>query len=199
MSPDVTAELAAEIVSLCARIETAFREIDRSRMRELGLCHPGLRVEAVGFAPDNGEPAVAVGVLVTPWSMNLLRLALNPAAQVALAEFGHKRRRTVCGRSIEFLGSLEPAVGRFEACSLFSPMGGFADHDTAVATASEVLRLLREPAGEAPSTDTTTQPMAEPLADRRRFLLGDARRPAAPPPRPESSPGPPCRLPTPTR
>jgi len=184
VSPDVTTELAAELVALCARMETAFREIDRSRMRDLGLCHPGLRVEAVGFAPDASEPAVGVGVLVTPWSMNLLRLALNPAAEATLAEFGHKRRRSVCGRGIEFLGAHEPAVGRFEACSLFSPMGGFADHDTAVATASEVLRLLREPAAEAPSTDTATQPVAEPLADRRRFLLGNARGSAAAPPSP---------------
>jgi [NiFe] hydrogenase assembly HybE family chaperone len=172
------------VVAACRRIEDSYRQIQATRMGDLGLCHPQLRVEALGFEPDPAEPQIAIGVLVTPWSMNLLRIALDAAAEAALAQVGRKRLRGVGGHSVEFLGSHEAAIGRFEACSLFSPMSGFADHDTALATAREVLRLLRAPATAASSAPGVAAPQA--VSDRRRFLFG-ARGPATaaqPPARP---------------
>lgn len=168
---------AADLAGTGLRLEAAFRAIHDTRMQGLGLCHPGLQVKAVGFAPEAAEPQIAVGVLLTPWAMNLLRIALDAAAAATLADVGRQRLRAVGGRSVEFLGAHEAAIGRFETCSLFSPMSGFADQASAVATAREVLRLLREPLAATPAAPRTAA--ADPVAERRRFLFGAGAAPAA--------------------
>jgi [NiFe] hydrogenase assembly HybE family chaperone len=143
-----------------AELEALFEHIAVTRMRGIPILHPALRVQAVGFeAVDGTAPPVAVGVLVTPWFMNLVWLPLAADAQdVALP--GATRERAVGNERFAFIGASEPGFGRFEACSLFSPMGGFADHEGALATARAVLDALRREA-------------APPLrAGRRALLLG---------------------------
>ena len=78
------------------RLEAVFRDIAATRMVGVPLLHPGLQVQAVGFAPEP-EGSSALGVLVTPWFMNLLRLPLAgagepPAHRCAPAQF-HWRAR----------------------------------------------------------------------------------------------------------
>ena len=45
-------------------------------MQGLGFVNPALRVEAVAFEPWDGH---WLGVMVTPWSINLLLLPHDPA------------------------------------------------------------------------------------------------------------------------
>ena len=75
--------------------------------------------------------------------------------------------RRIGPHELDLLGGIEPGVGVFEAASLFSPMGDFADQAAAVAAAQEVLHQLRQPATEAaaaaPASVTPT---------RRGFLIG---------------------------
>ncbi len=162
------------------QLEDCFSEIERTRMAGLPMLHPGLRVCALGFEPDAATPAgqvpVLTGVLITPWFMNLMRLprqwpvpaddASSTAASVpALAGVGVSVARRVGQAEFGFLGGFESQLGAYEACSLFSPMGEFADQAAARATAQEVLRQLRaEPAGPAHA------PPASPA--RRGFLFG---------------------------
>ena len=61
-----------------ATLERAFRQVAETRMQGVPLLNAALQVQAVGFAPLADEPGVALGVLVTPWFMNLLRLPLAP-------------------------------------------------------------------------------------------------------------------------
>jgi [NiFe] hydrogenase assembly HybE family chaperone len=136
-------------------LEAAFREIAATRMAGVPILHPGLSVEAIGFEP---EGTWAQGVLVTPWFMNLLRWPLADD-DVPLA-LGVSAARTCGAQALEFIGAEAPGFGRFEACSLFSPMHEFADQLAAVATARELLALLRAPAPPAPSPA------------RRGFLFG---------------------------
>lgn len=141
-----------------AEFEALFERIAATRMRGVPIVNPALRVQAVGFAPEPGADA-AVGVLVTPWFMNLVWLPLDTEAQ-DVARPGTKRERAVGNERFQFIGAEEPGFGRYEVCSLFSPMGEFAGQDGALATAQAVLDELRR------------APPALPVSSRRALLTG---------------------------
>ena len=150
---------------LAARVrmlEAGFERIAATRMAGVPLCHPQLQVAAVGFAAQPGSGG-AVGVLVTPWFMNLVWLPLDAQPADGVLAVGDTRTRALGPERFDFIGAFEEAIGPFEACSLFSPMDEFADQAAALATAEAVLSLLRPP------------PPPEPVPARRRFLLGAGR------------------------
>lgn len=166
-----------------AALEALYRQIAETRMAGVALCHPGLEVAALGFEPvDDGS--AAVGVLLTPWFMNLVWL---PLADVLDGEpplaVGRSRPRSVGTHGFDFIGCAEEGFGPYEACSLFSPMHEFVDQAAARATAEAVLALLRTPA-EAPAVPAATAPAhapgptagpgtaPPPVPSRRGFLLG---------------------------
>lgn len=153
-------------------LEALFRHIAATRMAGVPICHPGLAVAAVGFEPQPGESA-AVGVLLTPWFMNLVWLPLPAAPPTAV---GASRRRAVGRQAFDFIAHHEAGFGTYEACSLFSPMNEFEDQAAALATAQAVLDLLRAPEAEAADAPAAPDPRgaqaADPVPARRRFLLG---------------------------
>jgi [NiFe] hydrogenase assembly HybE family chaperone len=151
--------LARRVAALVAMYD----HIGRTRMAGLPVVHPGLRAQAVGFEVLPDEPGLALGVLVTPWFMSLVRLPLHASAAVAAPR--QRLRRVIGDAGIHFIGHDDPPVGRFETCSLFSPMQDFVDHAAAVAVAEQILRSLRQSAAAAPERPA-----------RRGFLLG---RPSA--------------------
>lgn len=142
-----------------ADLEALFTHIGATRMAGIPILHPGLRVQAVGFERDGDA---AVGVLVTPWFMNLVRLALEPSASDL--PVGQTRERTVGNACFSFIVGHEDGFGSYEACSLFSPMAEFVDHEAAVATARAVLDTLRRPPDEPSSPP--------PAMSRRAMLFG---------------------------
>lgn len=178
-----------------AQLEQVFTHIGATRMHGVPVLNKALRVQAVGFAllADEAAP-VLLGILVTPWFMNLLRLPL--ATQVAVAAPGSKHGHACGNKRFEFIAAEEEALGAFETCSLFSPMFEFADQAGALATAHEILKLLRTPPAAAPATTERATPSAStalrPAAtsasqdaslavpSRRGFLLGRVRPGAAP-------------------
>ncbi len=144
-------------------LETVFRRIQATRMEGVPLLHPGLHVQAVGFAQEPETPQ-AIGVLVTPWFMNLVRFPLKEAPDVLLegkVQWGAER--------LSFIAAFEPEFGAFAICSLASPMLEYVDQDAAVATAREVLAQLRSPRVDSQTPDP----------QRRRFLLGRSAVPPA--------------------
>ncbi len=151
-----------------ARLETVFRDIAATRMEGVPLLHAGLQVQAVDFAPEP-EGDFALGVLVTPWFMNLVRLPL--AADAPVAAPGASALRSVGREQFPFIGADEPGFGAYEACSLFSPMFEFVDQQAALATAEAVLADLRRP--HEPAADAAP---ALPDASRRAWLLGRGGR-----------------------
>ncbi len=111
------------------------------RMDGLDFVNPRLRVEAVRFAPWGGH---WLGVLLTPWFMNLVLAPRDPAAWLPLRQ-GGKRHFAFPAGDYEFIGTRDPACGEFAMCSLFSPVLEFADHAQAVAVATHALAALVDP------------------------------------------------------
>ena len=136
MTPEVPGSpLAARV----AVLETCFRHIAKTRMQGLGLCHPSLRVRAVGFVANGSS---ALGVLVTPWFMNLVRLPLQREDDVQ--RVGVAQLHEIGEHRFEFIGMHEAAqLGSYEACSLFSPMFEFENAAAAEATALSVMAQLQ--------------------------------------------------------
>lgn len=163
-------------------LEQVFAHIAATRMQGVPVLNPALRVQAVGFEPQaDADGEWLLGVLVTPWFMNLVCLPLAVAgtgetvAGGAVLGVGQKASRQIGSQTFEFIGAHEDGLGAFACCSLFSPMFEFADHAAAVATACEVLNLLRTPAS-APTPTSLASPAlqgaGEAAPSRRGFLFG---------------------------
>ncbi len=139
---------------IAAELEGVFARIHRDRMADVPILNEALRVEAVGFVACGDE---VLGVLVTPWFMNLLLVPAEPAVD-AEQRPGDKTVVSVPGGDFEFIAAYEDGIGPYRMCSLFSPVFEFADHDTAVATAAAVMdRLLNEP--EAAESERARAPV----------------------------------------
>lgn len=166
MSTQQAVDRRAEALAQC------FRAIERERMAGLPFLHPRLQVQVLGLAPQADEPAVLSGILLTPWFMNLVRLPLRPLDALAgladgWAGVGLRVTRRIGQHELDLLGGVEPGLGVFEAASLFSPMGDFANQAAAVAAAQEVLHQLRQPPTEAAAAAP-----ASVMPSRRGFLTG---------------------------
>lgn len=127
-----------------ARLREVFSRIQAERMADVPLLNPALTVETVGFRLWQDS---WLGVLITPWSMNLLALAgVTPFAPLGAHAVDSL---TLPDGAVGFHGAFEPALGHYRQASLFSPMWQFANQDAARATAEEVMNLLF-PAAPAP-------------------------------------------------
>lgn len=168
-----------------ARLTAAFHAA-AARMQGLDVVNPALAVEAVGFAPWEGH---WLGVMLTPWFMNLTLLPRNPRAWQPLAT-GAKRCYAFPAGEYEFVGANDAMLGAYQVCSLFSPVHEFADHETARLVATLAREALFDAANAAvaemptanltPAADLATEPgplaqlgqkLDAPLS-KRNFLRG---------------------------
>ena len=165
------------------RLEYAFRAV-ADRMRGLSFVNPAIEVEAVGFAPWEAH---WLGVMVTPWFMNLVLVTRDPEGWRALPP-GAKRTYVFPAGTYEFIGANDASIGDYQACSLFSPLLEFFDHASARLVATLARAALFDPANAegaampsaelSPAADTAARPIAQlreqlsaPLS-KREFLHG---------------------------
>ncbi len=166
------------------RVEETFRRIQQERMQGLPVLNPRLRVEAVGFREwpgaakrEGGLPPPAagaaslpapsrgiLGVLITPWFMNLMLLP-GAGEGCPAPSVGREVRHRFPAGSFTFLVGHESGIGSFQSCSLFSPMFEFEDQAAAVATAKAVLEALFPESAEAAAAGD-----APPSPGRRELL-----------------------------
>jgi [NiFe] hydrogenase assembly HybE family chaperone len=124
-----------------AKLEQVFRDILRDRMQGLPFINPALSVQAIGFRRWNGND---IGILLTPWFMNLMLLPSHAAS--GQWRRGSETTHGFPAGEFGFVIGEEPGVGLYQMCSLFSPVFDFPDQITAVAVAEEILdQLFREP------------------------------------------------------
>lgn len=151
---------------LSERFETGFLRIQEERMAGFPLLHPSLRVWVCGWRDWAGR---RVGVLVTPWSMNLVcspGFGGGPGVEHPV--------RFPSGDYV-FIEAQEEGIGGFALCSLFSPVLEFADQAAAEATAAAALDALFDPrlaAQPLPAADAVADPRAELVLSRRDLLRG---------------------------
>ena len=134
-----------------------FQVIYRDRMRKLPICNSVLEVEVVGF---EAMAEHRLGILITPWFMNLILLA----GDNSWSEMpdGATEQIVLPAETCAFTICRDDALGAYLSAVLFRSMKDFPDQQTAVAVARETLRQLRLP---APAT-------RGPRISRRRLLSG---------------------------
>ena len=142
--------------AVALRLEELYRAIAEGPMAALPICNARLGVAALGFREIGGE---AVGIVVTPWFVNLVAAPLG--AEAAPAPVGSTRRLALPAGALDLIVGELPGFGRLDAASLFSPCHQFADMDAALGAAEGALEVLFAP------------PASRGL-DRRAFLRGRA-------------------------
>ncbi len=171
----------ADATALAARVQRTFECVRRERMAGLPFVNEVLQVELVGLRRWRG---LWLGVLVTPWFMNLVLLPGDdavdgdevPAAWPAVRT-GEYAQFTFPAAVLGFLAGKEGDVGDYLSCSLFSPMFEFADHDTARRTAEACLAALFDAAAASTAPAERGAPESN---SKRDFLRGRWQSSAAP-------------------
>ncbi len=136
-------------------------------MARLPILNQRLCVQAVGFRPwEDGW----IGVLITPWMMNLVLL---PGEDPSPAAEGSMRLHSFPAGDYEFHAAHEALFGAYEACSLFSPMQAFADQASAVAVAEEAMSTLLKPMERSPqAANAKSRKLSRRDLLRGRFRVG---------------------------
>lgn len=163
-------ESNAPVLQVSRQLVARFERVQRERMAGLPILHPGLSVVVIGAREWQQD---WLGMLVTPWCMNLVRIP-GPGSAFVPGSVGSKQIIAFPAGEFEFIASDEEGVGPFAACSLFSPMQEFADQAVALATAEAVMAALFEP---EPSSAAAPQGIpAQANISRRDLLRGRLSR-----------------------
>lgn len=157
-----------------ALIESFYDRVWREQMIDLPFVNHALHVEAVGFRQVDGD---WVGVLITPWFINLFLL---PGGGTLWQDLPSGEQRGVgfpAGR-LDFIADNNPdpeaSVAAYQYCPLIHPVQHLADQATAREAAVAALDALFTPpaATETPADKSGTGREAEPAPGRRAFLRG---------------------------
>jgi [NiFe] hydrogenase assembly HybE family chaperone len=141
-----------------------FREADVV-MRELPLYNAEVAIEAIDFRAF-GEDAL-IGVVLTPWFMNLVLLPVAPEP-MRMAEIGRPVEVALPVGKRTFVIGGNDVVGLYRAHSLHSPVLTFTLPGQAQAEARRQLALLMTP----PAQERAANQNGSAGVDRRRLLFG---------------------------
>ena len=156
----------AERPNPSAALQARFQAIHGSAMQGLPMLNPALHVRALGFRPWQGH---WLGVLVTPWFMNLVLMPRQSELWPGIGE-RETRHHVFPAGVFAFIGAHDAELGDYQACSLFSPMFEFDDQASAEATAQAALEALFD-------VDNMPGTAAMPAArSKREFMFGASRR-----------------------
>lgn len=136
---------AAQLSEVTSRLEADFREIWHSKMRDVPMVNKLLSVEAIGFELIDGRP---LGVLISPWFMNLVMLPSEDEDWSNL-DPGAKELIGFPSGDYEFIHNTRDLIGGYKACSLFSPMGEFKSQTQAQDVARAVMVALFDAENQA--------------------------------------------------
>ncbi|MEZ6021066.1 MAG: [NiFe]-hydrogenase assembly chaperone HybE [Planctomycetota bacterium] len=152
------------------QFEELYRRIEIERMQGVPILNHALSVEAVGFESVGDA---RIGVLITPWFMNLVVLPQDEERYLGgNPVVGASRHLHLPAGVIEFLIAGEEGRGLWLMCSLFSPMHEFADQEAARQTALAALEHVLT----APEPEVELEPQAAEPAQLTRRALFSRRR-----------------------
>jgi len=144
MSSPILKELSP--MGAAYHLEQLYEKIRLERMVGIPVLNDRIRVQAVGFRVWEGH---VLGVLVTPWFMNLMLL---PGQDDEWSSFriGSKYLYTFAAGSFEFIFGEEPGLGHYKSCSMFSPMFEFESHEAAIIAAETIIPALFDAGNKEP-------------------------------------------------
>jgi [NiFe] hydrogenase assembly HybE family chaperone len=151
-----------------------FRCIDAA-MRALPLYNAKVAIEAIGFRPFGDD--TLLGVVLTPWFMNVMTLPVEPAP-IDMAEIGKTIFIELPAGKRAFVVGGDEVIGLYRGHSLHSPVLNFTLPGQARAEAQLKLAILMTP---VTAETTATRSSSKTDIDRRALLFG---------PRPLSTPAP---------
>lgn len=125
-------------VTVGKRLADDFRRVHLNKMNGVPMNNRSLSVEAVGFRPFGTR---VLGMLITPWCMNLVVLP-GEADDWSTLRIGEKRCFVFPSGEYEFLRGQRDMTGPYFACSLFSPMDEFSSQLQATDVARAALAAL---------------------------------------------------------
>lgn len=126
---------------IAQRLTDVFARIQAERMDGVPILNPRLEVEVLGVREWNGH---WLALLVTPWFINLLLLPSAPEPEQAwraLAPGASATHRFPAG-PFGFIVGEEEGLGRYQMCSLFSPVIEFQDQAAARIAGRAALEAL---------------------------------------------------------
>lgn len=130
-------ELAA---SYTLKLENAFNKIYRERMQDVPVINTRIEVAVVGL--QHWQDSILC-IMITPWFMNIMLLPGEAENWDDMRETSSTTHTFPSGR-YEFLVGYEDDIGKYQMCSLFSPMFEFADHNAAIETAQAAILALMD-------------------------------------------------------
>ena len=141
VSEDPGSEQVRQAAALARRTDALvadFTEVWHGKMRDVPMVNRTLHVQATGFTMHDGRP---LGVLISPWFMNLILLPADDEDWSALVP-GAREVIAFPSGEYEFIHNARETVGGYKACSLFSPMADFSSQQQAVEVAGAVMAAL---------------------------------------------------------
>ncbi len=175
-SVSATAPTAGFCADPSAQLESIYTVIYKEQMRDVPVVNHNLRVEAIGFSEWEGH---WLGILLTPWFMNLLVIpkAGSPWPELEMGK-GKELELSFPQGAYKFSPRFEEEIGSYLSCSLASPVQEWKSHAEAQATALSVLNLLKSiplhNTEEESATDMAPQHSGCD-SSRRAFLGGSLR------------------------
>jgi [NiFe] hydrogenase assembly HybE family chaperone len=114
-------------------------------MNDIPIVNKKLEVEVIGFVDwghDKSKSAAEVGVLITPWFMNIVLLPKESMKQEV--RVGKTANILFPDGEYSFLTQQDSEFGVYLTCSLFSPMFEFKTQEQARGTAEAVMQQLMQ-------------------------------------------------------
>lgn len=156
-----------------------FENVHRSRMSDLPFVNPALGVEVIDMRRYRGD---WLGVLVTPWSIQLVLLPGGGELWQDISA-GMRRKVALPVGELSFIADAgEDALQAYQYCPLATSVASLASMDAARRFAFEAMVAVLSAHPDVPGegADVPAE-VAEPQVDlRRRSLFGLRRAPADP-------------------
>ena len=127
------------------RLRDHYQYVYTHKMNDIPIVNNKLEVEVVGFVDwghDKSKSAAEVGVLITPWFMNIVLLPKESMKQEV--RVGKTANILFPDGEYSFLTQLDEEFGVYLTCSLFSPMFEFKTQEQARGTAEAVIQQLMQ-------------------------------------------------------
>jgi [NiFe] hydrogenase assembly HybE family chaperone len=178
------AQTDSDSQAVAVRLEAAFERVHRERMHDVPILNRALAVKAVA---TREVVAGWLTALVTPWFINLMLLPRTPEQIQACRDLqlGSTVVHSFPSGCFEFIVGEEGDLGRYQMCSLFSPVLEFESQGAALITAEAAITVLfdarlaadaPQQGGEAPAeiaaTPSARTPMEAGKLSRRGLLFG---------------------------